>query len=52
MLDAIWEDGYDLGFDENNDGSKMSHVTVEVDKAGYPVEIGTSQEERFVYVDE
>lgn len=36
----------------NNDGSRMSHVTVEVDKDGYPLEIGKSDEKRFVYVDE
>ena len=30
----------------------MSHVTVEVDGNGYPVEIGESKEPKFVYVNE
>ena len=42
-MDAVWGDVYDLGFDSNADGSKMSHVTVEVDANGYPVELGESK---------
>ena len=49
----MWKDNaYDLGVDSNADGSKMSHVTVEVDGNGYPVEIGESKDEKFVYVNE
>lgn len=51
-MDAMWDTAYDLGMDDNADGSRMSHVTVEVDANGYPVEIGQSKQPTFVYVNE
>ena len=51
-MDAMWDTAYDLGMDDNADGSRMSHVTVEVDSNGYPLEIKDPLEKRFVYVDE
>ena len=52
MLNAVWGGIYDLGMDENADGSLMSHVTVECNAKGYPVELLDSKEEKFIYVEE
>lgn len=41
----------DLGYEQNTDGSLMSHMTVEVDQNGYP--IGSDKDEKkWIFVDE
>ena len=54
LIEKYWDDATntDLGYETNQDGSKMSHLTVQVDKDGYPIGIKSKGQEKWMYVDE
>ena len=41
-----------MGYESNDDGSLLSHMTVMVNQNGYPIDIKDEQEKKFVFVDE
>jgi ferredoxin len=54
MIQNYWDSAAtpDLGYETNNDGKLMSHMTVIVDKEGYPADGSNKDERKWVYVEE
>ena len=54
MIQNYWDtvEKVDFGSEENNDGSLMSHMTVEVNDLGQPIDGSKKDDKKFVYVDE